>query len=385
MRAILHVDMDAFYASVEERDRPELKGRPLIVGGLEGRGVVAAANYAVRRFGVRSAMPISEALRRCPEVICVPPRMRRYQEISGEIFAILGEWTPLVEGSSLDEAFLDVTACRRLKGGAERIGADIRHRIRTQTGLDASVGVAPNKLLAKIASDLGKPDGLFCIDPAQVQSVLDPLPIDKLLGVGTKTLPSVLAAGIHHFGDLRIASDAVVWRAFGKAGPAMRQRAAGIDERPVVPHRDEQSISAERTFAVDLADARDLRTELLHLVDRAASRLRDSGLAASRITVKIRRSDFATYSRQQSFEPATQDTAVLCRAAEAAFAGWRRGQPRAALRLLGIALGGLGIPRQGDLFARAAQTPSRLDSVVDEIRRRFGPGLLTPASRLAKG
>jgi DNA polymerase-4 len=384
LRAVLHVDMDAFYASVEERDRPELKGRPLIVGGFDNRGVVAAANYAVRRFGVRSAMPMREALRRCPEAVCIPPRMSRYQEMSGEIFEILREWTPLVEGLSLDEAFLDVTACRRLKGSAEQIGADIRQRIRTKTGLAASVGVAPNKLLAKIASDLAKPDGLFCIGADNLHAVLDPLPIDTLPGVGAKTTRAVFAAGIRTVGDLRAASDAMVWRAFGKDGPVMRQRAAGIDDRPVVPHREEKSLSAERTFAADSRDARALKSELLHLVDRAATRLRAHGLAASRLTVKIRRSDFATYTRQRTIEPATQDTAVLCRAAAAVFDEWRRGQPQAALRLLGIALGDLELPRQGDLFARTPQTGSPLDQAVDEVRRRFGAGLLTPASRLAE-
>ena len=206
MRAILHIDMDAFYASVEEQDRPELKGKPLIVGGTGGRGVVAAASYAVRRFGVRSAMPMREALRRCPEAIVVHPRMARYKEISDQVFAIFHEFTPLVEGLSLDEAFLDVTASQQLLGEPEKIGADIRRRIAAQTGLTASVGIAPNKLLAKIASDLNKPDGMCRIDAGNMRKILDPLPIHKLFGVGQKTLPTVLAAGIHTFGDARSAS-----------------------------------------------------------------------------------------------------------------------------------------------------------------------------------
>ena len=233
MRAILHIDMDAFYASVEEQDRPELKGKPLIVGGTGGRGVVAAASYAVRRFGVRSAMPMREALRRCPEAIVVPPRMARYKEISAQVFAIFREFTPLVEGLSLDEAFLDVTASQQLLGSPETIGAEIRRRIAQQTGLTASVGIAPNKLLAKIASDLNKPDGMCRIDAGNMREILDPLPIQKLFGVGQKTLPAVLAAGIHTFGDARTASEEVLWRAFGKHGKAMRDRAAGLDDRPV--------------------------------------------------------------------------------------------------------------------------------------------------------
>ena len=252
MRAILHIDMDAFYASVEEQDRPELKGKPLIVGGGGGRGVVAAASYAVRRFGVRSAMPMREALRRCPDAIVVPPRMARYKEISDQVFEIFHEFTPLVEGLSLDEAFLDVTASQQLLGGPEQIGAEIRRRIAARTGLTASVGIAPNKLLAKIASDLNKPDGMCRIDAANMREILDPLPIHKLFGVGQKTLPTVLAAGIRTFGDARTAGEAVLWRAFGKHGNAMRDRAAGLDERPVESEREEKSISAEQTFDADI-------------------------------------------------------------------------------------------------------------------------------------
>ena len=256
MRVILHVDMDAFYASVEERDRPELKGKPLIVGGTGGRGVVAAASYAVRRFGVRSAMPMREALRLCPQAICVRPRMARYSEVSAQVFAIFRDFTPLVEGLSLDEAFLDVTASRRLLGDGGAIGAEIRRRIRAATELSASVGIAPNKLLAKIASDLAKPDGMFRIGPENLHEVLDALPIERLFGVGRKSLPGVHAAGIRHrSATLRRASEEVLWRAFGKHGRAMRALARGIDERPVEADREEKSISAEETFAEDIRDA----------------------------------------------------------------------------------------------------------------------------------
>src|ERR1700683_4025999 len=210
--------MDAFYASVEEQDRPELKGKPLIVGGTGARAVAAAASYAVRRFGVRSAMPMREALRRCPEAIVVHPRMARYKEISDQVFAIFHEFTPLVEGLSLDEAFLDRTASQQLLGEPEKSGADIRRRIAAQTGLTASVGIAPNKLLAKIASDLNKPDGMCRIGADNMRTILDPLPIEKLFGVGPKSLPAVHAAGIRSFGDLRLAGEGGLWRAFGKHG-----------------------------------------------------------------------------------------------------------------------------------------------------------------------
>jgi DNA polymerase-4 len=385
-RAILHIDMDAFYASVEERDRPELKGKPLIVGGTGGRGVVAAASYAVRRFGVHSAMPMREALRRCPEAIVVHPRMARYQEVSQQVFAIFHQFTPLVEGLSLDEAFLDVTASQQLLGGPEVIGAEIRRRIAVQTGLTASVGIAPNKLLAKIASDLNKPDGMCRIDAGNLREILDPLPIHKLFGVGQKSLPTVLEAGIRTFGDARVATDEVLWRAFGKHGRAMRDRAGGLDERPVEPDREEKSISAEETYDTDIRAAGELQAQLVHLADRTASRLRAQKLLAGRVSVKIRRADFTTYTRQRALEPPTQDTAIVSAAAQALLRAWLASQPRAAVRLLGVGVSDLQLQRQSDLFSDPQPDPgSRLDSAVDGIRDRFGAGLLTRASRLTRG
>jgi DNA polymerase IV len=384
MRAILHVDMDAFYASVEERDRPELKGKPLIVGGIDGRGVVAAASYAVRRFGVRSAMPMGEALRRCPQAICVRPRMARYQEVSAQVFAIFHAFTPLVEGLSLDEAFLDVTASQRLLGTPEAIGSEIRSRIRAATELTASVGIAPNKLLAKIASDLNKPDGLCSIGPLNMHDVLNDLPIQRLFGVGQKSLPAVQAAGIHTFGDLQRAGDAVLWRAFGKHGKSMQALALGIDDRPVVADRADKSISAEETFAADLRDASELKRQLTGLADRTAGRLRAAGLAAGRVTVKIRRADFTTYTRQRTMEPPTQDTAAVSATALALLLEWLRTQPNAAVRLLGVGVGDLQTLRQADLFLELPAKETRLDSTIDGIRDRFGSGVLTRASLLPR-
>jgi len=386
MRAILHIDMDAFYASVEEQDRPELKGKPLIVGGTGARGVVAAASYAVRRFGVRSAMPMREALQRCPEAIVVQPRMARYQEVSAKVFAIFREFTPLVEGLSLDEAFLDVTASERLLGKPAAIGAEIRRRIAQQTGLTASVGIAPNKLLAKIASDLNKPDGMCCIDADNIRQILDPLPIQKLFGVGQKTLPTVLAAGIRTFGDARGAGDEVLWRAFGKHGSVMRDRAAGLDDRPVEPDREEKSISAEETFSVDIRAAAELEAQLMHLADRTASRLRAHRLIAGRVSVKIRRADFKTYTRQRTLQPPTEDTGVIAGAAQALLRLWLASEPNAAVRLLGVAAGDLQSQQQSDLFSVPDKAQgSRLDSAVDGIRDRFGDGFLTRASLLPRG
>jgi DNA polymerase-4 len=383
-RAILHIDMDAFYASVEERDNPSLKGAPLIVGGNGGRGVVAAASYAVRRFGVHSAMPMREALKRCPDAIVVQPRMRRYQEVSGLVFGIFHRFTPLVEGLSLDEAFLDVTMSQKLLGEPQAIAVDIRARIAEHTGLTASVGIAPNKLLAKIASDLNKPDGMCRIHADNLRQVLDPLPIQKLFGVGPKTLPAVNAAGLYTFGDVRKADEAVLWRVFGKHGKLIRDRAYGIDDRPVVADRDEKSISAEQTYDTDIRSPSELSAQLAHLADRTASRLRAQGLLTSVISVKIRRGDFTTYSRQRALGTATQDTATISAVAQALLEEWIKSQPRAAVRLLGVGVADLQKPLQSDLFADVKTAPSRLDRAVDGIRGRFGAGVLTRASLLPR-
>jgi DNA polymerase-4 len=384
VRTILHVDMDAFYASVEERDRPELRGKPLIVGGTAGRGVVAAASYAVRRFGVRSAMPMREALERCPHAICVTPRMGRYKQVSEQVFAIFHEFTPLVEGLSLDEAFLDMTGSERLFGGPAVIGAEIRRRIHAATELTASVGIAPNKSLAKLASDMNKPDGLFCIGPENLRQVLDRLAVERLFGVGAKSLPAVQASGLLTVGDVARASAEQLWRAFGKHGRAMQARAAGFDERPVIADREEKSISAEETFDEDIRDAAVLERRLTALADRAAARLRASGLLAGRVMVKIRRADFTTYTRQSALEPPADHTAAVCAGAQRLLEAWLAGRANVALRLLGVGLGDLRPLRQPDLFAEAAPKASRLDAAIDGIRDRFGSQLLTRASLLPR-
>src|SRR3984893_8676100 len=243
-RAVLHVDMDAFYASVEQRDNPETAGKPVIVGGIDGRGVVAAASYEVRKFGVHSAMPMSTALRLCPHAICIRPRMARYKEVSNQVFAIFHEVTPVVQGLSLDEAFLDVTGSTALLGDAVAIAQRIKRRILETTALTASVGVAPNKLVAKIASDLAKPDGLTVVAPHGARAALEPLTVRRLPGLGRKTGENVDALGILPLGELRVAPDAVLWPLFGRYTQRVRDRAAGIDDRPVVADLEEKSISA---------------------------------------------------------------------------------------------------------------------------------------------
>ena len=385
-RAILHVDMDAFYASVEQRDDPALRGKPVIVGGGGNRGVVAAASYEVRVFGVHSAMPTREALRRCPHAIVVPPRIGHYSAVSQQIFAVFHEFTPLVQGLSLDEAFLDVTASQGALGHAESIAREIKRRIRERTQLTASVGVAPNKLVAKIASDLRKPDGLVIVRADEVRELLDPLPVRKLYGLGPKTAPRVEALGIHTLGQLRQASPAQLRPLFGRYTERVQQRAAGIDDRPVVPDEDEKQISAEETFDTDVADRTLLRAEIARLADRACARVRARGLVGGCVTVKIRRGDFATYTRQRAFEPRTEETRVVTRIATELLDAWLATQPRAALRLLGVGVSDLAVATQGDLFAAPESTRNRqLDAAVDEIRGRFGSIALQPASSFRRG
>jgi DNA polymerase-4 len=384
-RAILHVDMDAFYASVEQRDRPELAGKAVIVGGTAGRGVVAAANYEARKFGVHSAMPMREALRRCPQAISIPPRMRRYQEVSRQVFAILREYTPVVEGLSLDEAFLDVTGSDSLFGGALAIATTIKARIRETTGLTASVGVAPNKLLAKIASDLKKPDGLVEITPGDAANVLGPLPIARLAGIGKKTAARLEEHGIHTLGELRDAPDSVLWPIFGRFTRRVRERAAGIDDRPVVADSEDRSISAEETFSEDIRDHARLRSELAQLADRTCARLRAKNLMAAQVTVKIRRKDFTTYTRQRTFAPPTQDTRLILGIAQELLATWLESQPRAALRLLGVGVSQLAPASQLELFdAPPTGEPPRLDDAVDRIHQKFGDESLRRASGLRR-
>jgi DNA polymerase-4 len=381
-RAILHVDMDAFYASVEQRDDPRLAGKPVIVGGTSGRGVVAAASYEVRRFGVRSAMPMRTALEKCPHAICVRPRMQRYQEVSSQIFSIFREITPLVEGLSLDEAFLDVTASLDLAGlpsSAAAMAAWIKRRIRRDTELTASVGVAPNKLVAKIASDLDKPDGLTVVTPESIRAVLDPLSVRRLPGLGRKMGARVEALGLRTLRDLRSAPDSVLWPLFGRYTRRVRDRASGVDDRPVCAEQEEKSISAEDTFEHDLNEASFLEAELVRLADLACHRLRSKGLAAGCVAVKIRRGDFRTFTRQRAVAPPTQDRRAIAGVAVELLRRWLIERPGAKLRLLGVALSDLSPATQLALF----QGPRpRVDAAVDDVHGRFGMHALRRATSI---
>jgi len=370
-RAVLHVDMDAFYASVEQHDDPALAGKPVVVGWDGGRGVVAAASYEVRRFGVRSAMPMRSAMRLCPQAVRVRPRMQRYQEVSQVVFGVFHGITPLVQGLSLDEAFLDVTASQEQLGSAPDIARLIKRRIRELTGLTASVGVAPNKLVAKIASDLMKPDGLTVVPAGRVREVLDPLSVRRLPGLGRKTGAQVEAAGIRTLGELRSAPDAVLWPLFGRYSSWMRARASGIDDRPVLPEVEEKSLSAEDTFETDIADARTLQRQLARLADVAASRLRARGLLTGCIGVKIRRDDFATFTRQRVIAPPTGAARAVAGVAAELLTRWLTRNPGAKLRLLGVVLTELIPAAQLGLFEESRRS-SRLDATLDEARARFG-------------
>lgn len=371
--------MDAFYASVEQRDNPELRGKPLVVGGTTNRGVVAAASYEAREFGIRSAMPMRDACRRCPDLLRVRPRMAHYKAESKKIFAIFRSYTPLVEGLSLDEAFLDVTASESLFGPPEEIARDIKRRIHEATSLTASVGVARNKLVAKIASDLDKPDGLTVIYPADYEKRLDPLPVSVIPGIGRETLKRL--SGIRTVRDLRLAEDRVLEPVFGRFTRKTRERASGIDDRPVTPARGEKSISAEETYDADLTTREEMERELLRLTERTASRLRRSGLAAGTVQIKIRQSDFKTCTRQRKVQPPASGTDTIYAVARELLGNWLAHNAGARIRLLGVGGADLAPAAQPDLFAGGEEDTS-IDKTVDEIRDRFGSDVLGRARTL---
>jgi DNA polymerase-4 len=374
-RQIIHVDMDAFYASVEQLDRPELRGRPVIVGGApKARGVVSAASYEVRRFGVHSAMPTAQALRRCPHAVLLPVRMARYAEVSHTIHTIFESYTPLVEPLSLDEAFLDVTDSTNLFGPAEAIGRAIKSRIKEQTHLTASVGVAPNKFLAKLASDLRKPDGFVVITEGNKQEILDPLPVGKIWGVGKVTEQALRSHGIATIAQLRAAPPQELEGIVGSAATELVKLARGEDDRAVEPDRERKSLSSEQTFATDIGQAEVLSRVLLEEVEEVAERLRRHQLKARTVTLKLRYGDFRTVTRSETLREATNLTKPLWEAAERLLCQWqtRSGGP---LRLLGCAASGLEPERAGQqwLFPDPEQEKlKRLDEAVDKIRDRYG-------------
>lgn len=372
---ILHVDMDAFYASVEIRDRPDLHGKPVVVGGTpSGRGVVAAASYEARTYGVHSAMPTARALRLCPHAIVLRPRMGHYAEVSDEIHQILQRYTPLIEPLSLDEAFLDVTGSTALFGPADGIARRIKDEIRNELRLVASVGVAPNKFLAKLASDLRKPDALVVVDPNGVQSFLDPLPISRLWGVGRVTQKEIAELGIETIGQFRKLSLAEIQARFGKHGASLWELAHGRDERAVVPDREAKSISHETTFSVDVTAMDVLQARLLELTDLVGQRLRRHQRVGRTVQLKLRYADFSTITRSETLERPTNVTNEIWAAATRLLSE-KRPARELRIRLIGIGVHQLSAEeaRQPTLFDDAThEKQTGADRVSDHIRARFG-------------
>ncbi len=369
---ILHVDMDAFFASVEQLDHPELRGKPVLVGGTGPRGVVAAASYEARVFGCRSAMPTAVARRLCPHAIVVKGSFHRYKQLSAQVFEILESFSPLVQPISIDEAFVDATGSAALFGDGRAIGARIRERVRTETGLTCSVGVAPNKYLAKLASDLDKPDGLVVLEPETFQRVLDPLPVSRVWGVGPAAERSLARLGVRTIGDLRAVPASTLQDRFGDFGDHLWRLARGIDDRPVRTDRDARTISHEQTFAQNLADPDEVRAVLSAQAEQVARRLRRAGRFARTVTVKIRFGSFETVTRSRTLEDATDRTDLIARAARALFDGWA--ESFRPVRLIGAGVSQLSeSPGQGSLFEREADVQRRsLDAATDAIAERFG-------------
>ncbi len=378
-RVILHADMDAFYASVEQRDNEALRGKPVIVGGRDRRGVVAAASYEVRKFGVRSAMPVREALRRCPDAICVRPRLSHYRDVSRDVFDVLRDVTPIIQGLSLDEAFMDVSDVLHMYGSAKKLAQLIKIRVREQTELTVSVGGGPNKLVAKIASDLDKPDGLCIVPEHRVQATLDPLSAATIPGIGPKTVNKLKRAGIETIYQLRSTPVAKLRPIFGRYSERMLERAAGIDSRPVISHSDDKTISTENTFRDDIKSHDQMLSQIRGQAEQVAERIRSKGFSATVVRVKIRTPDFHTITRQQSLRPASHDTKVIGDVAAHLLGAWQQSSPDAAVRLLGVGAGGLIEAQQMNLFA---QQGDNVDKTVDSVRERFGSDSLKRGSRL---
>ncbi len=374
-RQIIHVDMDAFYASVEQRDNPELKGKPVVVGGsVKSRGVVAAASYEARRFGIHSAIPMARAVKLCPSLIVLPVRMERYAEVSVKIHAIFERFTPVIETISLDEAFLDVTGSVNIFGGAEKIAIAIKNDIKKETGLTSSVGVAPNKLLAKIASDLKKPDGLVIITEENKQEILDALPVGKLWGVGKVTEKSLHLAGIYTIGQLRKKSAEQLKNIVSDFAEQLLEFAQGVDRSEVEPYRPAKSISTEQTFETDTEDKNFLLGVLLSEVETVAQRLRDDDIKARTFTIKFRYGDFRGITRSKTLSEPDNSTAVLWQVCQNIFEQWYV-RERGPLRLIGFEASQFATDDTGQMLLFGDDKNNkqkRLDETVDKIRKRYG-------------
>ena len=386
---ILHVDLDAFYASVEQLADPSLQGRPVVVGGLGPRGVVAAASYEARRFGIHSAMPMARARRACPDAVFLAPRFDAYTDASRAVMGILRAYTPLVEPISLDEAFLDTRGARRLYGPARTIALDIRARVRAETGLTASVGLATTKLLAKIASDLAKPDGLLIVEPGTELEFLHPLDVGRLWGVGPATRRRLERLAVHTVGDLAAIPEDTLRHALGNAhGAHLHALSRNEDDRPVEPERHAKSIGHEETFPTDVRDRHRLEVDLMRFAERVAVRLRDSAVAARTVQLKARYGDFRTITRSRTLPDPTDAARELVAVGRELLAEIDLGD---GLRLLGLAAQQL-VP-VSEVQRRLPLGPSSTDQArhatlertIDDVRARYGDDAVTRAPRSRVG
>jgi DNA polymerase-4 len=381
---ILHIDMDAFYAAIEQRDNPELQGKCVIVGGTTGRGVVSAASYEARRYGVHSAMPIFQAREKCPEGVYIPPRMARYRHISGKLMTILQTFSPLVEPVSIDEAFVDITGCERLQGAPEKIARAIKTEIRSQLGLTCSVGGAPVRFLAKIASDMHKPDGLTIIPPQAVPGFIKTLPIEKVPGVGKNARQRLDKLGIRYLGDVNGLSPRVLESKLGKFGRRLAELASGVDKTAVSPDSERKSISSEITLDRNTRDREALEKILLQQSQLVARSLRKHAFRARTITLKVKQADFKQFTRNKTISTPTQSSETIYKAVVALFERCRLKQK---IRLIGVGASGLvndAVPIQMDMFASPADpaenTWEKVDQTLDRISRKFGNHAVRRAS-----
>jgi DNA polymerase-4 len=380
---ILHVDMDAFYASVAERDDPSLRGKAVVVGA-GARGVVLSANYAARKYGIRAAMPVGRAKRMAPHAIFVTPDHQRYSEVSAKVMEIFDSFTPLVEPISLDEAFLDVTGARKLLGTGREIAVEIRRQVEASEGITCSVGIAPSKFIAKLASGHCKPNGILEIPADRILNFLHPLPVNAIWGVGPKTAETLERLGLRTVADIANLPRATLIRALGQAsGASLYELAWGRDYRDVTPNEPDKSISAAETFAQDLDDPEEILREFLRLTEKAAARLRENGYYAKTISIKVRFADFSTISRSKTLPLPIDSTHEIYEIAKSLYLALNL--DRARLRLVGISLDNLSEAAPEQLLLGARERGWReADTAIDQAKLRFGGGSVRPGRLIKK-
>jgi len=372
-RWIMHVDMDAFYASVEILDNPNLKGLPVIVGGRSARGVVSTCSYEARKFGVHSAMPLFEARRLCPHGVYLPVRPHRYAEMSGKIMAIFRETSPLVEQLSIDEAFLDLTGMERL-GGAETIAHQVQDRIQEELKLSASVGLAPNKFLAKLASDMDKPHGFVKITPGEAEAMLAPMPVTKIFGIGRSAEDKLKQFGIEKIGQLASADVAILRKVFGINAEQVKRLALGLDDRPVVNEEEAKSIGKENTFDYDLTDFESCRDEVLDLSGQVGWRLRRENLAGHTVTLKVKFADFHTITRSSTGDRLIAWDEEIFSLAEQML---RKINVKPGVRLLGVSVSNLFRPEDEPVLGFAEdERMQRRNRAIDSLKSKFGENII---------